>query len=114
MSLLKTTTKHKRHGKVDIPSFCRNAVRKAKADLKLKLARDVKNHKQIFFKYINNKEKQKENTGLLLNCRVNHSPTILNGMTFSKFLLCLYQPCWAPGLENSYLGWYKKQACHQR
>lgn len=54
----------------------------------------------MFFKYVSNKEKQKENTDLLLNRRVNHSPTILNGMSFSKFLLCLYQHCWAPGLGN--------------
>lgn len=52
--------------------MCRGVVRKAKADLKLNLARDVKNNTKMFFKYINNKEKQKENTGLLLNRRVNH------------------------------------------
>ncbi|KAK4826132.1 hypothetical protein QYF61_005284 [Mycteria americana] len=48
---------------------CRDAVRKAKAQLELKLARDVKNYKKGFFRYINNKQKQKENIGLLLNRR---------------------------------------------
>jgi len=45
-----------------IARACRDAVRKPKAQLKLKLARDVKNYKKGFFRYINNKQKQKENT----------------------------------------------------
>jgi len=48
---------------------CRDAVRKAKAQLELKLARDVENYKQGFFRYINNKQEQKENIGPLLNWR---------------------------------------------
>jgi len=44
---------------------CRDAVRKAKSELELKLARDVKNYKKAFFRYINNKQKQKENIGPL-------------------------------------------------
>ena len=47
----------------------RDAVRKAKAQLELKLARDVKNCKTGFFRYVNNKQKQKENIGPLLNRR---------------------------------------------
>ncbi|GAB0204441.1 phosphatidylinositol 4-phosphate 5-kinase type-1 beta [Grus japonensis] len=47
----------------------RDAVRKAKVQLELKLARDVKNYKKGFFRYVNNKQKQKENVGLLLNRR---------------------------------------------
>ncbi|GAB0204449.1 hypothetical protein GRJ2_002910500 [Grus japonensis] len=47
----------------------RDAVRKAKVQLELKLARDVKNYKKGFFRYVNNKQKEKENVGLLLNRR---------------------------------------------
>ncbi|GAB0179274.1 mitochondrial enolase superfamily member 1 [Grus japonensis] len=52
-----------------IARACRDAVRKAKAQLKLKLARDVKNYKKGFFRYVNNKQKEKENTGPRLNRR---------------------------------------------
>lgn len=34
-----------------------------------KMARDVKNYKRGFFRYVNNKQKQKENTGLMLDGR---------------------------------------------
>lgn len=44
-------------------------VQLEKQKLTSKLARDVKNHKQAFFRYINSKQKQKEDTGLLLNRR---------------------------------------------
>jgi len=46
---------------------CRDATRKAKADLELKLARDVKNNKKGFFKYISSKRKTRDNVGPLLN-----------------------------------------------
>ena len=46
----------------------RDAARKAKAHFKLKLAREVKNHKEEFFRYIN-KQKHQENIGPLLNRR---------------------------------------------
>lgn len=39
----------------------RGAVRKANAQLELKLSGDVKNHKKGFFRYINNNQKEKEN-----------------------------------------------------
>ncbi|GAB0188526.1 mitochondrial enolase superfamily member 1 [Grus japonensis] len=52
-----------------IARACRDAVRKAKAQLELKLARDVKNYKKGFFRYVNNKQKQKDNIGPLLNRR---------------------------------------------
>ncbi|GAB0203450.1 mitochondrial enolase superfamily member 1 [Grus japonensis] len=52
-----------------IQMACRDAVRKAKAQLELKLTRDIKNYKKGFFRYINNKQKQKENIGPLLNRR---------------------------------------------
>ena len=45
---------------------CRDATRKAKAYLELKLARDVKNNKKSFFNYISSKRKTRENVGLLL------------------------------------------------
>ncbi|GAB0182011.1 mitochondrial enolase superfamily member 1 [Grus japonensis] len=40
---------------------CRDATRKAKAHLELKLARDVKDNKKDFFKYISSKRKTREN-----------------------------------------------------
>jgi len=46
---------------------CRDAMRKAKVCLQLNLARDVKDNKKGFFKFISNKWKTRENVGLLLN-----------------------------------------------
>jgi len=46
---------------------CRDATRKAKAHLELSLARDVKNNKKGFFKYISSKRKSRDNVGPLLN-----------------------------------------------
>lgn len=41
--------------------ICRGRVRKAKAKLKQDLARDTKNHKKGFYKYIGQKRNCKEN-----------------------------------------------------
>jgi len=46
---------------------CRDATRKAKDHLELKLARDVKNNKKGFFNYITSKTKARDNVGSLLN-----------------------------------------------
>ncbi|KFZ57322.1 hypothetical protein N321_09184, partial [Antrostomus carolinensis] len=46
---------------------CRDATRKAKAHLELNLAKDVKDNKKDFFKYINNKRQTRGNVGSLLN-----------------------------------------------
>ncbi|GAB0209468.1 mitochondrial enolase superfamily member 1 [Grus japonensis] len=46
---------------------CRDATRKAKAHLELNLARDVKDKKEGFFKYISRKRTTRENVGPLLN-----------------------------------------------
>jgi len=46
---------------------CRDATRKAKAHLELKLARNVKNNKKGFFNYISSKRKARDNVGPLLN-----------------------------------------------
>ncbi|GAB0207304.1 hypothetical protein GRJ2_003196000 [Grus japonensis] len=51
----------------NVVRVCRNATRKAKAHLELKLAGDVKDKKKGFFKYISSKRKTRENVGLLLN-----------------------------------------------
>ena len=45
----------------------RDATRKAKAHLELKLARDVKNNKKGFFNYISSKRKARDNVGPMLN-----------------------------------------------
>ena len=42
-------------------------MRKAKAHLELKLARDVKNNKKSFFNYMSSKQKTEDNVELLLN-----------------------------------------------
>ncbi|GAB0181915.1 mitochondrial enolase superfamily member 1 [Grus japonensis] len=52
-----------------IARACRDAVRKAKVQLELKLAEDVKNYKKGFFREVNNKQKQKKNIVPLLNRR---------------------------------------------
>ncbi|KAK4806811.1 hypothetical protein QYF61_005607 [Mycteria americana] len=46
---------------------CRDAVRKAKVQLELKLAKDVKNNKKGFFRYVSSKQKHREDRGPLLN-----------------------------------------------
>jgi len=46
---------------------CRDATRKAKAHLELKLARDVKNNKKGFFNSISSKRKARANVGPLLD-----------------------------------------------
>jgi len=46
---------------------CRDAKRKARAHLELKMARDVKNNKKGFFNYISSKRKARDNVGPLLN-----------------------------------------------
>ena len=51
----------------NLAKACRDAVRKAKAQLELKLARDVKNNKKGFFRYVSSKQKHREDIGPLLN-----------------------------------------------
>jgi len=51
----------------NVARACREATRKAKAHLELKLARDVKNNKKGFFIYISSKWKTRDNVGPLLN-----------------------------------------------
>jgi len=45
----------------------REATRKAKAHLELNLARDVKDNKKGFFKYVSSKAKTRKNVGPLWN-----------------------------------------------
>ncbi|KFQ55458.1 hypothetical protein N334_10646, partial [Pelecanus crispus] len=47
--------------------LCREGVRKAKARLELNVARDVKNNKKGFYRYVNQKRKAKENILPLMN-----------------------------------------------
>ncbi|GAB0182821.1 mitochondrial enolase superfamily member 1 [Grus japonensis] len=51
----------------DVVRECRDATRKVEAHLELKLARDVKDNKKSFFKYIISKRKTRKNVGPLLN-----------------------------------------------
>ncbi|GAB0175916.1 mitochondrial enolase superfamily member 1 [Grus japonensis] len=50
----------------DVVRECRDATRKAKAHLELNLARDVKDNKKSFFKYISSKRKTREKVGALV------------------------------------------------
>ncbi|CAM4639936.1 unnamed protein product [Lepidochelys kempii] len=45
----------------------RSEIRKAKSQMELQLARDVKSNKKGFFRYVSNKKKVKESVGPLLN-----------------------------------------------
>ncbi|GAB0206434.1 mitochondrial enolase superfamily member 1 [Grus japonensis] len=51
----------------NVVRVCRDTTRKAKAQLELNLAKDVKDNKKGFFKYISSKRKTRENVGPLLN-----------------------------------------------
>ncbi|GAB0179750.1 mitochondrial enolase superfamily member 1 [Grus japonensis] len=51
----------------NIVRACRDATRKAKAQLELKLTEEVKDNKKGFFKYISSKRTTRENVGPLLN-----------------------------------------------
>jgi len=44
----------------DAAQFCKDGVRKAKAQLELNLARDTKNNKKGFYRYVSQKRKVKE------------------------------------------------------
>jgi len=51
----------------NVARACRDTTRKAKAHLELNLARDVRNNKKGFFKYISSKRKTRDNVEPLLN-----------------------------------------------
>ncbi|PKU36828.1 rna-directed dna polymerase from mobile element jockey-like [Limosa lapponica baueri] len=51
----------------NVVRLCRDATRKARDPLEFNLARDVKDNKKGFFKYISSKRKIRENVGPLLN-----------------------------------------------
>ncbi|KFQ62135.1 hypothetical protein N334_11299, partial [Pelecanus crispus] len=51
--------------------LCREEVRKAKARMELNLARDVKNNKKGFYRYVNHKRKVKESVPPLMNKKGN-------------------------------------------
>jgi len=51
----------------DVVKACRDATMKAKVHLELNLARDVKDNKKNFFKYISSKQKTRDNVGPLLD-----------------------------------------------
>ena len=54
-------------GYKNLARACRDAVRKAKAQFKLKLAINVKNNKKGLFRNMSSKKKHSEGLGLLLN-----------------------------------------------
>lgn len=79
---------------------CRDAVRKAKAQLELKLARDVKNCQKGFFRYINNRQKPKGNIGPLLRRRGE----LITSNTENAEVLNISLPLSLPALLLSTLG----------
>ena len=62
-------------------------VRKAKADLELNLAKDVKGNRKGFYKYINSKRKTRENMDLLLN---GAAELVANEMPKAKVLSAFF------------------------
>ncbi|KAJ7425634.1 hypothetical protein BTVI_02330 [Pitangus sulphuratus] len=50
----------------DVVQLCRNGARKAKVKLELNLARDAKNNRKGFYRYVNQKRKVKESVSPLL------------------------------------------------
>ncbi|KAK4811373.1 LOW QUALITY PROTEIN: hypothetical protein QYF61_027602 [Mycteria americana] len=55
------------HASLYILSACRDALRKAKAQIELKLVKDVKNNNKEFFRCMSSKQKHREDIGPLLN-----------------------------------------------
>ncbi|EMP37015.1 Phosphoribosyltransferase domain-containing protein 1 [Chelonia mydas] len=55
----------------NIAQACRGVIRKAKAQLELQLARDRKDNKKGFYRYVSNKKKVRESVGPLLNVEGN-------------------------------------------
>ena len=51
----------------DAARLCRDGVRKAKAQLELNLARDVKNNKKSFYRYVSRKKVVKESVPRLMS-----------------------------------------------
>ncbi|KAG6935691.1 hypothetical protein G0U57_014642, partial [Chelydra serpentina] len=51
----------------NIVQACRSEIRKAKSQLELQLARDVKSNKKSFYRYVSNKEEARKSVGPLLN-----------------------------------------------
>ncbi|XP_040400941.1 uncharacterized protein LOC121063970 [Cygnus olor] len=75
----------------DTVRVCRDATRKAKAHLELSLARDFKDNKKGFFKYISRKRKTRGNVGPLLKeagalvTKVTENAELLNAFFASVF-----------------------------
>ena len=46
---------------------CKDVTRKAKAHLEMKLAKEIKDNKNSFFKYVNSQREARDNVGPLLN-----------------------------------------------
>jgi len=71
--------------------LCREEIRKAKAQLELRLATVVRDNKNCFYKYINHKKKAKENLHPLLDVGENiankdeEKAEVLNGFFVSVF-----------------------------
>jgi len=51
--------------------LCREEIRKAKAQLELRLGTVVRDNKKCFYKYINNKKRTKEHLHPILDARGN-------------------------------------------
>ena len=76
---------------------CRDEVRKARAQLELKLDKDVKSNNKERFRYVSSKQKHREDIDPLLN-RTGKLVTNKADKVGSQYLLCLclYRRSWTP------------------
>ncbi|KFO79625.1 hypothetical protein N303_03515, partial [Cuculus canorus] len=91
----------------DTARLCRDEVRKAKAQLELNLAREVKTNKKGFCRCINHKRKIKENVPPLATGNGDHVSTddekaeVLNNFFASVFTNnCFPRPSWVRGQQD--------------
>ena len=94
----------------NVVKACRDATRKAKVHLELKLARDVKDNKKSFFNYISSKWKTRENVEALLN---EVGALVMEDAEMAEFPSALYASVFSakPGPQESQALKVTEKAC---